>query len=137
MVSFTNLLLGWTGLLTPLLYLTFDQLAPNLSARYPTTAEVLDNLVVFVMPVYVVFEVGWLATGTAWLASTDASQCSDVVVAFSAVVLANFWLHLLTPLLFGLAVCCSRVCCGCYEAVNSRIKKAREKWTTDKRLCLR
>ncbi len=55
---------GASGLLVPLLYLTFDELNPRLSQRFRALSEVLDNLVVFLLPAYVIFEVGaWVGLG--------------------------------------------------------------------------
>ncbi len=35
-------------------------------------------------------------------------RCDHTVYVFSVVVMINFWIHLLTPLIFMLALCCNR-----------------------------
>lgn len=58
----------------------------------------LDNAVVFLLPVYIVFEVCWLITGTVWVIGTtgveDPSKCDHTVYIFSLVVMVNFWIHI-------------------------------------------
>lgn len=106
---------GITGLLVPLLYLLFDVLNPALAKNCPQVSELLDNVIVFILPVYILFEVAWLITGTVWLLGINPqedaceAQCDKTIYIFSVVVVVNFWIHILTPLLFMLCICCSRI----------------------------
>ena len=61
--------------------------------------------------VYIVFEIAWLVTGTVWLIGVDPSpeKCDKTIHVFSMVVVINFWIHILTPLLFMLCLCCTKV----------------------------
>ena len=90
-----HIVAGTSGICTPFLYLLFDEVNPWLSRRYPNISEMLDNLVVFLLPVYVIFEVIWLITGTFWVMNTpgveDPGQCNHTVYIFSYVVVVNFW----------------------------------------------
>ena len=90
-----HIVAGTSGICTPFLYLLFDEVNPWLSRRYPNISEMLDNLVVFLLPVYVIFEVIWLITGTFWVMNTsgveDPAQCNHTVYIFSYVVVVNFW----------------------------------------------
>ena len=73
----------------------FDEVNPWLSRKHPGVSEWLDNFVVCLLPVYVVFEVAWLITGTFWVVGTpgveDPSLCNHTVYIFSYVVVVNFW----------------------------------------------
>jgi len=126
---------GSTGLLVPLLYLLFDDLNPALAKRCPGLSEALDNVVVFVLPVYILFEICWLITGTVWVAQVDPSTCDQTIYIFSLVVIVNFWIHILTPLLFMLCLCCSRIFpyCG-YCTYWNILKDAVAVWTRAFRL---
>ena len=50
--------------------------------------------------VYILFEIAWLITGTVWVIGVDVEQCDKTIHIFSVVVIVNFWIHILTPLLF-------------------------------------
>jgi len=105
-----HIVAGSTGLVVPLLYLLFDDLNPALAKRCPALSEALDNVVVFVLPVYIIFEIAWLITGTVWLIGIDSgSECDKTIHVFSMVVVINFWIHILTPLLFMLCLCCTKI----------------------------
>ena len=53
--------------------------------------------------VYILFEIAWLITGTVWVVGVeDTAQCDRTIYIFSIVVIVNFWIHILTPLLFML-----------------------------------
>lgn len=104
-----HIVAGSTGLIVPLLYLLFDDLNPALAKKCPGLSEALDNVVVFVLPVYILFEIAWLITGTVWVIGVDVEQCDKTIHIFSVVVIVNFWIHILTPLLFMLCLCCSRI----------------------------
>lgn len=107
-----HIVAGSTGLVVPLLYLLFDDLNPALAKRCPGISEALDNVVVFVLPVYILFEIAWLITGTVWVlgVETESGQCDKTIHMFSIVVIINFWIHILTPLLFMLCLCCTKIC---------------------------
>lgn len=107
-----HIVAGSTGLVVPILYLLFDDLNPALAKKCPGLSEALDNVVVFVLPVYILFEISWLITGTVWLFGVPAigvDKCDKTIYVFSAVVIVNFWIHILTPLLFMLCLCCARI----------------------------
>jgi len=105
-----HIVAGSTGLIVPLLYLLFDDLNPALAKKCPALSEALDNVVVFVLPVYILFEIAWLITGTVWVVGVEETQdCDKTIYIFSIVVIVNFWIHILTPLLFMLCLCCSRI----------------------------
>ena len=77
----------------------------------------------------------WLITGTAWGTQVDTNSCQRTIYIFSVVVIANFWIHILTPLLFMLFLCCSRlgVCsCPLWTFFNNLI----EAWTSNVRMLL-
>lgn len=68
-------------------------------------ATCMDNVVVFAMPLYLMFELSWLITGTYWTFGSEKSldetqHCDHTVYVFSIVVVTNFWIHVLTPLVF-------------------------------------
>ena len=68
----------------------------------------------FIISVYILFELCWLVTGTVWVARTDSENCDRTIYIFSVVVIVNFWIHILTPLAFMLCLCCFRVgVCSC------------------------
>ena len=49
---------------------------------------------------------------------------------FSIVVIANFWIHILTPLLFMLALCCSKLgVCSCATQCWSIVISVGDHWT--------
>lgn len=104
-----HIVAGSTGLIVPLLYLLFDDLNPALAKRCPGISEALDNVVVFVLPVYILFEISWLITGTVWVFGVDTDHCDKTIHVFSITVIVNFWIHILTPLLFMLCLCCTKV----------------------------
>ena len=52
--------------------------------------------------VYILFEIAWLITGTVWVIGVDVDDCDKTIHIFSVVVIVNFWIHILTPLLFML-----------------------------------
>jgi len=106
-----HIVAGSTGLVVPLLYLLFDDLNPALAKRCPALSEALDNVVVFVLPVYIIFEIAWLVTGTVWLIGVNPNpeECDKTIHVFSMVVVINFWIHILTPLLFMLCLCCTKI----------------------------
>ena len=58
-------------------------------------SEMLDNLVVLLLPIYMIFEVIWLITGTFWVLNSpgveDPTKCNHTVYIFSYVVVVNFW----------------------------------------------
>ena len=45
-----HIVAGSSGLVVPVLYLLFDDLNPALAKRCPGLSEMLDNIVVFVLP---------------------------------------------------------------------------------------
>jgi len=105
-----HIVAGCSGILLPVLYILFDKLNPSLASRYPVFSELLDNAIVFIIPVYILFEVAWLITGTVWILTGDEEKvCDETIYIFSVVVIINFWIHVLTPLVFFLGVCCSRI----------------------------
>ena len=132
-----NLLLTWisfTGLLTPVFYLLFDEINPWLSRRMSALSEWSDNLVVFLLPLYICFEVGWLITGTVWVIGSsgveDPLQCDRTIYIFSYVVVVNFWIHIATPLVFMFGLCCTRLFPYCeYCTYWNFVKKAVDNWT--------
>ena len=54
-----HIIAGSSGLCTPFFYLLFDNINPYLSRRFPGISEILDNVVVCLLPIYVIFEVNW------------------------------------------------------------------------------
>ena len=59
------------------------------------------------------------------------------VYMFSIVVIANFWIHILTPLLFMLALCCSKLgVCSCATRLWSLVISVGEHWTRHVRSAL-
>ncbi len=131
---------GSSGLLVPVLYLTFDEINPRLSQSHRALSEVLDNLVVFLLPAYIIFELAWLVTGTVWTFGasgvSDPSGCARSVYVFSAVVVVNFWLHALTPLAFMLWICCTRIFPYCsYCAYWNIFKTALDNWNRQAVFC--
>lgn len=136
-----HIIAGTSGMLTPILYLTFDKVAPRLSTNFATLSEVLDNLVVCLLPIYIVFELGWLVTGTVWVFGSsevdNPKECSHPLFVFSAVVLANFWLHVLTPMVFMLCLCCARLIPCCAKAKWDVLKTTvTNSWSRGARLTL-
>jgi len=127
-----HIVAGCSGLIVPVLYLIFDELNPWLSKRFPGLSELLDNAIVFIIPVYIIFEVAWLITGTVWVANVDKQTevCDETIYVFSLVVMVNFWIHLLTPLIFLISVCCGRIfpILG-YCAYWKVVKNAIDMWT--------
>jgi len=135
LLSVWHIVAGSTGLVVPILYLLFDDLNPALAKKCPALSEALDNVVVFVLPVYILFEVCWLVTGTVWVGRTDSTNCDRTIYIFSVVVIVNFWIHILTPLVFMLCLCCFRVgvcSCSLWTFFNNII----EAWTSNVRLLL-
>ena len=129
-----HMVAGASGILTPLFYLLFDEINPWLSRRMPCASEWSDNAVVFLLPLYICFEVGWLITGTVWVAGTlgveDPRQCDHTIYIFSYVVVVNFWVHVATPLVFMFGLCCTRLFPYCaYCAYWNIFKKALDNWT--------
>lgn len=125
-----HIVAGASGLCTPIFYLLFDEINPRLSQRSPGLSECIDNIVVFLLPLYIVFEIGWLITGTVWIAGSDEQNCHHTIYIFSIVVIINFWIHILTPLIFMLALCCTRIFPYCaYCGYWNIMKTAMEKWT--------
>ena len=90
-----HIVAGTSGICAPFFYLLFDEVNPWLSRRFPAVSEMLDNVVVFLLPVYLIFEVIWLITGTFWVMSTpgveNPGECNHTVYVFSYVVVVNFW----------------------------------------------
>lgn len=135
-----HIVAGSSGLIVPLLYLLFDDLNPALAKRCPALSEALDNVVVFVLPVYILFEIGWLITGTVWIFGVNGSddeECDKkTIYVFSIVVIINFWIHILTPLLFMFCLCCSKICpflhCTYWGIVTNAIKM----WTRTVRIAI-
>lgn len=129
---------GSTGLVVPLLYLLFDDLNPALAKTCPGLSEALDNIVVFVLPVYILFEICWLLTGTVWVGEIDRTNdtsCKTTIYMFSLVVMVNFWIHILTPLFFMMILCCSKVgLCNLSTSVWGFINNAVDHWTRIVRL---
>lgn len=135
LLSVWHIVAGSTGLVVPLLYLLFDDLNPALAKKCPALSEALDNVVVFVLPVYLLFEVCWLITGTAWVTQVDPNSCQRTIYIFSVVVIVNFWIHILTPLLFMMFLCCSRVgVCSC--PLWTFFNNLMEAWTSNVRVLL-
>lgn len=132
-----HIVAGASGILTPIFYLLFDEINPRLSQRSPAVSECIDNLVVFLLPLYIIFEVGWLITGTVWITGADQTNCDKTIYIFSVVVIVNFWIHILTPLIFMLSLCCTRIFpyCG-YCSYWNIMKKAMEKWTRGLRMLM-
>eukprot|EP00088_Acartia_fossae_P028680 TRINITY_DN29494_c0_g1_i4.p1 TRINITY_DN29494_c0_g1~~TRINITY_DN29494_c0_g1_i4.p1 ORF type:complete len:363 (+),score=5.24 TRINITY_DN29494_c0_g1_i4:68-1156(+) len=132
-----HIVAGASGLLVPVLYILFDNLNPRMASNQPLLSEILDNAVVFIIPVYVLFEVAWLITGTYWLVSAHNLECDVRVYTFSTVVIINFWIHLLTPVAFITSVCCSRIFpfLG-YCTYWHFIKNAIDVWTFNTRFVL-
>ena len=125
-----HLVAGASGILTPIFYLLFDEINPRLSQRSPGLSECIDNIVVFLLPLYILFEIGWLITGTVWIAGSEDENCNHTIYIFSIVVIVNFWIHVLTPLIFMLGLCCTRIFPYCaYCGYWNVIKTATEKWT--------
>lgn len=136
-----HIVAGSSGLLVPILYLLFDEINPTLSRRFPGVSEVLDNIVVFVLPVYITFEVAWLITGSVWVFGTDdvgdPDLCDHTVYVFSVVVVINFWIHLLTPLIFMLGLCCTRLFPYCaYCGYWNILKTGIDNWTRRTRMTI-
>ncbi len=70
--------------------------------------------------------------------SGETPGCSRSVVVFSAVVIANFWLHALTPLAFMLWLCCTRLFPYCsYCAYWNIFKTAVDNWNRRTRMLVR
>ena len=92
-----HLVAGASGILTPIFYLLFDEINPRLSQRSPGLSECIDNIIVFLLPLYIIFEIGWLITGTVWIAGSEDEGCNHTIYIFSIVVIVNFWIHVLTP----------------------------------------
>ena len=132
-----HIVAGASGILIPIFYLLFDEINPRLSQRSPAVSGCLDNLVLFLLPLYLIFEVGWLITGTVWVAGTDKENCDHTIYIFSVVVIVNFWIHILTPLIFMLSLCCTRIFpfCG-YCGYWNIMKKAMDKWTRGLRILI-
>ena len=132
-----HIVAGASGILTPIFYLLFDEINPRLSQRSPAVSECIDNLVVFLLPLYLIFEVGWLITGTVWVTGADKENCDHTIYIFSVVVIVNFWIHILTPLIFMLSLCCTRIFpfCG-YCGYWNIMKKAMDKWTRGLRILI-
>jgi len=138
-----HIVAGSTGLLVPILYLLFDDLNPALAKKCPTLSEALDNIVVFVLPVYVLFELCWLITGTIWVAgidigsSSNGQTCDTSIYIFSLVVIVNFWIHILTPLVFMVSLCCSKIgVCSWTNIAWSLVTNALDHWTRSVRLAI-
>ena len=136
-----HVIAGASGLIVPFLYLLFDNVNPRLSRRFPACSEALDNVVVFLLPVYVLFEVGWLITGSVWLFNTEGvekpSECDHTIYIFSVVVIVNFWIHILTPIVFMVGLCCTRVFPYCaYCAYWNILKTATDNWTRRTRMTI-
>ncbi len=133
-----HIVAGASGLATPVFYLLFDEVNPSLSRRFPGCSEFLDNVVVFLLPVYIVFELAWLVTGSVWLVQMEErATCDHTLYVFSVVVVVNFWIHVLTPLIFMLGLCCTRLFpyCG-YCAYWNIAKTAMDNWTRRTRMAL-
>jgi len=136
-----HIVAGASGLCTPFFYLLFDDVSPWLTRRFPGISDFIDNAVVCFLPIYIVFEVAWLITGTFWVMGTagveDPLQCNHTVYVFSYVVVVNFWIHILTPLVFMFGLCCTRICpyCG-YCAYWNFLKKAMDNWTRRTRMII-
>ena len=125
-----HIVAGASGILTPIFYLLFDEINPRLSQRSPGLSECIDNIVVFLLPLYILFEIGWLITGSVWIAGSDEQKCHHTIYIFSIVVIINFWIHILTPLIFMLALCCTRIFPYCaYCGYWNIMKTAMDKWT--------
>ena len=133
-----HIVAGSCGLLAPIFYLLFDELNPRMSRRFPIISEVLDNLIVFVLPLYVIFEIGWLITGSFWtFGIQDVAHCDHTLYVFSIVVMINFWIHLLTPLAFMIGLCCTRVFPYCaYCAYWNILRTALDNWTRRTRMMI-
>ena len=132
-----HIVAGASGLLTPIFYLLFDEINPRLSQRSPAVSECIDNLVVFLLPLYLIFEVGWLITGTVWVTGADKENCDHTIYIFSVVVIVNFWIHILTPLIFMLSLCFTRIFPYCGHCTYWNImKKAMDKWTRGLRMLI-
>ena len=128
---------GASGMLTPIFYLLFDEINPRLSQRSPASSECSDNVVVFLLPLYILFEVGWLITGTVWISGASIERCNYTLYIFSVVVIVNFWIHILTPLIFMLVLCCTRIFPYCaYCGYWNILKAAIEKWTRRVRMSI-
>ena len=130
---------GASGLLTPIFYLLFDEINPQLSQRLPGVSSFIDNVVVLLLPIYILFEISWLITGTVWVVGSegveDPEKCDHTVYIFSFVVVVNFWIHILTPLVFMLALCCTRIFPYCAHCGYWNIlKTAIDHWTRRTRL---
>lgn len=136
-----HIVAGSSGLCTPFFYLLFDNVNPWLSRRFPAISELLDNVVVCLLPLYIIFEVAWLITGTFWVVGTDGvedpEKCNHTVYIFSYVVVVNFWIHILTPLVFMFGLCCTRICPYCaYCGYWNFLKKAMDNWTRQTRMII-
>ena len=136
-----HVIAGASGLCTPFLYLIFDEVNPTLSRRFPGVSEFLDNIVIFLLPLYIVFEVSWLIVGTVWVFGSagvsDPDLCDHTVYIFSAVVVLNFWVHLLTPLVFMFGLCCTRIFPYCaYCGYWNFLKTAMDNWTRRTRMLI-
>lgn len=132
-----HLVAGASGILTPIFYLLFDEINPRLSQRSPGLSECIDNIIVFLLPLYIIFEIGWLITGTVWIAGSEDEGCNHTIYIFSIVVIVNFWIHVLTPLIFMLGLCCIRICPYCaYCGYWNIMKGAMERWTRRLRMAM-
>ena len=74
-------------------------------------------------------------TGAVWVAGVERDQCGNTVYMFSLVVIINFGVHLFTPLLFMVVLCCSKIGV-CQGASNlwTVVSSAGEHWTRIVRL---
>ena len=69
--------------------------------------------------------------------NSDNNNHDAQVYMFSIVVIANFWIHILTPLLFMLALCCSKLgVCSCATRLWSLVISVGEHWTRHVRWAL-
>ena len=136
-----HIIAGSSGLLTPVFYLLFDEFNPWISPRLPGLSACMDNIVVFLLPLYVIFEIGWLITGSVWTFGTpemsDPEKCDHTIYVFSFVVMMNFWIHVLTPLIFMIVLCFTRIFPYCaYCGYWNILKKAMDNWTRPTRLLI-
>ena len=80
--------------------------------------------------VYILFEICWLVTGAVWVAGVEREECGNTVYMFSLVVIINFGVHLLTPLLFMVILCCSKIgFCQGLSSLWGGATSAGEHWT--------
>ena len=84
---------------------------------------------------YILFEISWLVTGAVWVARVEPEECDNTVYMFSLVVIVNFGVHILTPLLFMIILCFSKIgICQCISNLCGGVSGVGAHWTRYVRL---